>query len=302
MKKIFFIIALTIAAMVNAQILEVASINKIATPENEDAKVAGIAPDGSYLLLTTGSNQGLQRFDLASGEIDIISEAAGAGYNVRISDDGKDVVYRETSYNENRMRVQKLMRQTLSTRQKMVLLPPTRDLQGISIHRNTISVVNGKKASRIALDQTQKTEAAPVLSISNGQLMITRGSKTEQLSPNGTDKSYIWPSVSPDGKHITYYVAGEGCYVAGIDGKNPQFIARQCRAAKWLDNSTLVAMADRDNGEVVTESAIVVYNLNNEMQRLTTDDLIAMYPYASQDGKHIVFSTDNGETYMINVK
>ena len=47
MKKIFFIAALALAAIANAQILEVVSIDKIPTPENPDAKVAGIAPDGS---------------------------------------------------------------------------------------------------------------------------------------------------------------------------------------------------------------------------------------------------------------
>ena len=302
MRKIFFFVALAIATVVNAQILEVASIEKIATPENPDAKVAGIAPDGSYLLLTTGSNQGLSRYDLTTGETSLITEAAGAGYNAKISDDGKDVVYRETSYTSDRLRMQKLVRQTLSNKQLVVLVEPTRNLQGISIHRNTISVVSNRKMRRVAIDEAQQTEQPPVLSISNGQLMITRGSNTEMLSPNGTDKSYIWPSVSPDQKHITYYVAGEGCYVSDIDGKNPQFIARMCRAAKWLDNETLVAMADRDNGEVVTSSAIVVYNLQKQMQVLTPDNPIAMYPYASNDGKHIVCSTDKGEAYMINVK
>ena len=28
----------------------------------------------------------------------------------------------------------------------------------------------------------------------------------------------------------------------------------------------------------------------------------AMYPYASADGKKVVFTTDEGETYMINIK
>ncbi|MBR1808624.1 MAG: PD40 domain-containing protein [Paludibacteraceae bacterium] len=302
MKKIFLIAALATALIANAQVLEVASVEKIATPENLDAKVAGIAPDGSYLLITTGTNEGLQRFDMQTGETSVITTAAGAGYNAKITDDGKDVIYRETNYGSDRLRLQQLVRQTLATMKREVLVLPTRNLQGISVHRNTISVVNNRNIKRVAVNSSQKTEEMPVLSISNGQLMITRGGNTTQLSPNGTDKSYIWPSVSPDMKHITYYVAGEGCYVAGIDGSNPQYIARQCRAAKWLDDNTLVAMADRDNGEVVTESSIVVYTIDGRHQTLTDNSVIAMYPYASADGKRIVFSTDRGEAYMINVK
>ena len=302
MKKTFLIAALAVAAIANAQVLEVASVEKIATPENRDAKVAGIAPDGSYLLITSGTNEGLQRFDLQTGETSVITTAAGAGYNAKITDDGKDVIYRETSYGSDRLRRQQLVRQTLATTKREVLVLPTRDLQGLSVHRNTISVVNNRKVKRMAVNTTLQTEEAPVLSISNGQLMLTRGGNTTQLSPNGTDKSYIWPSVSPDLKHITYYVAGEGCYIAAVDGSNPQFVARQCRAAKWLDNNTLVAMADRDNGEVVTESSIVVYTIDGRHQTLTDNSVIAMYPYASADGKRIVFSTDSGEAYMINVK
>lgn len=302
MKKCLFIVALAVVAIANAQVKEVVSIDKIPTPQNQDVKVAGIAPDGSYILLTTSTNEGLQRFDLTSGQAEVITNAPGAGYNAKISDDGKEVVYRETSYTNDHLRLQKLMRQTLATKTKTVLVEPTRNLQGISVYKNTISVVNNRSVKRMAINQQQQTEEMPVLSISDGQLMITRNGVTTMLSPNGTDKSYIWPSVSPDMKHITYYVAGEGCYVADIDGKNPVYIARQCRAAKWLDNNTLVAMADRDNGEVVTESAVVVYNLQKQMQTLTDNTMIAMYPYPSADGKKIVFSTDDGETYMITLK
>lgn len=302
MKKCLFIVALAVVAIANAQVKEVVSIDKIPTPQNQDVKVAGIAPDGSYILLTTSTNEGLQRFDLTSGQAEVITNAPGAGYNAKISDDGKEVVYRETSYTNDHLRLQKLMRQTLATKTKTVLVEPTRNLQGISVYKNTISVVNNRSVKRMAINQQQQTEEMPVLSISDGQLMITRNGVTTMLSPNGTDKSYIWPSVSPDMKHITYYVAGEGCYVSDIDGKNPVYIARQCRAAKWLDNNTLVAMADRDNGEVVTESAVVVYNLQKQMQTLTDNTMIAMYPYPSADGKKIVFSTDDGETYMITLK
>ena len=302
MKKIFLFVALAIAAMVNAQVLEVLSVEKLSIPENQDSKVAGIAPDGSYILLTTGTNQGLQRFDLNSGETSVITEASGAGYNAKISDDGKEIVFRETSFTPDHLRLQQLVRLTLADRRRVVLLEPTRDLQGISIHKNTISFVNNRKAKRVAINENQQVEELPVPSISNGQLMLTRGNNTEQLSPNGTDKSYIWPSVSPDGKRITYYVCSEGCYVSNIDGTNVQYIARQCRAAKWLDNQTLVAMADRDNGEVVISSSIVVYTLAGQKQTLTENNLIAMYPYPSADGKKVVFSTDEGEAYIINIK
>lgn len=302
MKKIFLIVALVVAAIANAQVVSVQSIDRVSTPDSQDLKVAGIAPDGSYILLTTGTNDGLQRYDLTNGTLEVITEAAGAGYNAQISEDGKEVVYRQTSYTANRLRMQQLVRKNLQTKKDMVIVKPTRDLQAVAVAKNTISVVKNNKIERVAIDAQVKTEEMPVLSISNGQLMITRNGQTTQLSPNGTNKSYIWPSVSPDMKHITYYVAGEGCYIANIDGSNVRFVARDCRAAKWLNNNTLVAMADKDNGEVITSSAIVVYTIDGKKQTLTENNLIAMYPYASADGKKVVFSTDNGQVYIINLR
>jgi hypothetical protein len=73
-----------------------------------------------------------------------------------------------------------------------------------------------------------------------------------------------------------------------------------CRAAQWYDNNTLVAMYDQDNGHYITASAIVAYTLDGKVQVLTTPDMIAMDPFAAK-GK-IVFTTIEGDTYLMNVK
>ena len=64
MKKIYLFLALAIPMIASAQLLEVASTERVA--DNANAKVAAFSPNGDYLLLTNTSNQGLQRFDLAS--------------------------------------------------------------------------------------------------------------------------------------------------------------------------------------------------------------------------------------------
>ncbi len=295
MKKTILVLALALPMLAAAQILEVASIEKLNTPQM-DAKVAGISPDGSYILLTTGTNTGLQKFELATGKVSVISEAAGAGYNAQISADSKDVVYRETTIGEDKLRRSRLMRQTVSTKETSTLVPLTRNLEGYAIHGNAVVAINKRKVSRMGAS----AEIRPVLSIQDRQLMISRGNESVVLSPNGQDKSYLWPSVSPDGTKICYYVAGNGCWVANIDGTNPQYIAHKCRAAQWFDNNTIIAMADEDDGHVMTASAIVAYTLDGKHQVLTGKNLIAVYPYAAAN--KIVFSTEQGDTYLINVK
>ena len=59
-------------------------------------------------------------------------------------------------------------------------------------------------------------------------------------------------------------------------------------------------MSTEDDGHFITEASILVYTLDGKKQVLTNDSMIAMYPYATKNA--IVFSTIEGETYMLNVK
>lgn len=279
MKKVFFLAALAFTMAANAQVLNVTSVQQLDVPAG-DVKVAGIAPDGSYILLTTGSNQGLKQFNLADKTMVTLSEAPGAGYNANISADGQTVVYRETSYDANRLRQMGLKSHNVASGQKQQLVKKTRSSRKLAVSGNLVA-------------------ARPTCSIEDRQLMITIGGTTTQLSPLGTDKSYIWPSISPNGKKVLFYVCGVGAYVCNIDGSAIRFLGHNLRAPKWYNDSVVIGMNDKDNGETVISSEIVAVNLNGQTQVLTSG-IDAMYPYACS-GK-IVCSGLNGETYMINIQ
>ena len=277
MKKIFLSLALAVSMMASAQVFEVGQLTKLNTPTDTDVKVAGVSADGSYVLITSGSNHGLRRYDVATGETTVLSTANGAGYNVQISNDGQEIVYRETKFDKQGLRKNDVIRLNLATAKTATVAKAQRDFKKMVVSNTQMSV-----------------------SIENRLIVLNRNGKNITLAPNGSHESYIWPSVSPDGTKLCYYVAGKGCFVANIDGTNPHFIARDCRAAKWYNNNTIVAMADEDDGHFTTASAIVAYNLNGQKQVLTSNTMIAMYPYAAEN--MIVFSTDEGETYMLNIK
>ncbi len=279
MKKVFFLAALALTMAANAQVLNVTSVEQLDVPAG-DVKVAGIAPDGSYILLTTGANQGLKQFNLADKTMVTLSEAPGAGYNATVSTDGKTVVYRENSYDANRLRQMTLKSHNLTSGQKQQLVNKTRSSRKLAVSGNLVA-------------------ARPTCSIEDRQLMITVGGTTTQLSPLGANKSYIWPSISPNGQKVLFYVSGYGAYVCNLDGSNLQFLGYNLRAPKWYNNDVVIGMNDRDNGEVVISSEIVAASLSGQTQVLTSG-IDAMYPYACS-GK-IVCSGLNGETYLINVR
>ena len=276
-KSMLFVAALFFGLAANAQVLKVVSMQQLTSPSDMDVKVAGVSPDGDYVLLTTGSNKGLQRYDVATKTTTVLSEAEGAGYNVQISADGQEVVYRETTVGRDQLRRNNIVRKNFTRQRRNVIARGQRDMEKMAT-----------------------TDAKATVTISDRLMVLNQNGEKKTLAPNGTDKSYIWASISPDGTKLCYYVCGEGCYVSNIDGTNPQYIAHACRAAKWYNDNTLVAMADEDNGEFVTASAIVAYTLDGRHQMLTDNTMIAMYPSVAKN--LIVFGTEDGSTYMLNVK
>ena len=275
MKKVFLFLAMAIPMMAFADLLEVTSTQLVAS--SADAKVAAFSPNGDYLLLTNTSHQGLQRFDLASKKVTPITSADGAGYNVKIAQDGKQVIYREVTIDASKSRVSTIVRHDLTANKGQVV---------------------AKKQQHLAA-MTADAER-PSFSVKDQQLMITQNGQTRVFSPNGEQYSYHWASLSPNGKKVSYYISAVGCFVCDIDGQNIQFIAHSCYAPVWYNDNIIIASDTKDNGEVILESAIVAYSLDGKKQVLTNGDQIAVFPQATA-GK-IAYSTSEGEIYLMNVK
>ena len=295
MRKLLFVLALGFSMNAMGQVLNVTSIDKVNLPDK--AAVAAISPQGDYLLLTSATNQGLNKLDLTSGQTQTLSNAPSAGHNVKISPDGQTVVYREGSFNNKHLRMSTLKSVNLATGASQVLVKPTRNLQGYAVDATSVGAVNKGKYSNKAIG-TAKAQKLPVLSINKGQLMITVNGKTRQLSPNGTQFSYMWASLSPDGTKVLFYQAAHGTYVCNLDGTDVRKVGKM-RAPVWYDDNTIVGMMDLDDGEFIYASTIVAATLDGTTQTLTDDSVIAMYPHAAA-GK-IAFSTPAGEAYIINV-
>lgn len=294
MKNVLLALALCMSFSGFAQVLNVASVNKVPIPANPNAKVAGISPNGDYLLLSTSTNVGLTKFDLKTNESKVLTNARGAGFNAQISSDGASVIYREDSYTANHLRMERLNSVNVESGAVANIVATTRNLQGYAIDGTTVAAVNkGKLAAKGKV-------SVPVLSINNRQLMITRNGKTSVFSPNGENFSYIWPSVSPDGTKALYYVCGVGAFVCDIDGSNVKSLGT-VRAPQWYGNDVVIGMNDVDNGEMILSSSIVATTLSGQQQVLTDASVVAMYPYTSLNGGKIAFSTPAGEAYIINI-
>lgn len=278
MKKTFLLVAACLmCVLANAQIFLVESVEKLPGASFQDARVAGISPDGSYVLMTTGGENGLWRYDLKSDRLSLISDAPGAGYNVQVSRNGQELVYSEMVILADRSIANNIYRANLA--------------------QNTYAQVAKEQAN---FSQLTFAEENIQLINEDCQMYIIKNGKKVHLAPQGKDYTYIWQSLSPNKKKVLYYVSELGCYVCNTDGSNSQFIGFDCRAPRWYDNQTIIGMYDIDDEHFTVSSRIVAYTLDGKYQILTGPDMIAMYPFATE-GK-IAFSTVDSQTYLINVK
>ena len=294
MKKILISAMLLCSSILGfAQLVEIQSIDKIDLPEGVSVNQATISPDGSFVVFSQNTKGGLHKMDLASKEINMIS-ATGNSFDLKIAADGT-VVFRESRTAENKLRYTSL--KAVDARGvETTLVAPTRDLNGFAVNGTNVMTVDNNKVEAKSLNGGAAVQM-PVASIRYGQLCIDG----KVISPNGQEgASYLWPSISPNGTKVCYYLATKGCYVANIDGSDPVFVGA-IRAAKWLNDLTVVGMHDIDNGSVVTSSKLVVASIDGKTaQDITVKESLAMFP--STNGKRIAYSTPMGDLFIINLK
>lgn len=277
MRKIILLgVVCSISMLASAQLLEIVSTKQLTTPSNEELKVAGFSPKGDYVLLTNDVNKGLLHYNLATDNVTTITEADGAGWAVKISTDGTNIVYRERYMTADKLMKHNILEYNLTAKKKAMVAKEQRNLNKLVVANNSVSINE------------------------NLHMVLTKDGKSTILTPNGENEAYNWASLSPDGQKILYYVSGKGCYTCDLNGRDIHYIALDCRAPQWYNNNIIIGMHDEDNGKWITASAIVAYSLQGEKQILVNKETMAIYPYAA-DGK-IAFSTAAGKVYVMNVK
>ena len=178
MKKTFLLVAACVISMLaSAQIFDVQSVQELPGASFYDAKVAAVSPTGDYMLMTTQSSNGLQRYDFATGKLTKITDAVGAGYNVQISQDGKEMVYQESYIDEAKLVQSNIMRLNTESQKTTVVAKAQRKLDKLHV---------------------TATATDPVLTNEEGLLYLTKNGKKILIAPIGTDYIYIWQSLSPD--------------------------------------------------------------------------------------------------------
>lgn len=299
MKKLLLLFFLAIVQFGFAQQVNVLSVKKIDETSSGGYFYPKISPNSDYLLFSKSNYQGLVKYDLNDKSLKTLNEDPGAGHGVQISDDGISVLYKKVNLVQNR-RHNSLVTQNVQSGERKVLISPTREPIAGEFVNSQPAYVQGRKMVK---SPVKTTSPQHVITIEDRKMVLYTNGKRKEILPNGKDASYIWPSVSPDGKRIAYTVAGKGTFVCSIDGRNVKSIGK-LGAPKWAGNNFLVGMDDKDDGEKLISSDVLIVSADGKLRKKidTPAGVNGMYPSASKDGSKIAFNTDKGEIYIVNVE
>lgn len=296
-KRYALLLSALSALMLDATVFDVGEVHRVAVPARIEGRVA-LSTDGQFVV---GQTPGwLHKIELASAKEERLVNGENL-YNITISDDGSAVAYNRPSYDDNHLRYVSLEAVNLKAKRVDTIVSLSRHLaSGVSLGNKEIKVLDGGRMARKVVGAsgvapvTVNASAKPLVAIDRGHLTVD-GIAIDPLGKG----SYLWPSLSPDGKKIVYWCVGYGCYVCNLDGSNPIHLGGM-RAAVWAGNDAVVGMYDRDNGMEIIESRLVARDINSrEEQILTSDDIVALFPAAT--ASRIAFVDLDGNLYYMDI-
>jgi hypothetical protein len=265
--KILFLIFLSaISVSAFSQSVKVRKIKKL--PLNKEASFPSFTNSKHEVLLTGENFKGLSIYNIRKKNEIKISDAPGAGKETQIKN--QEIVFQTSEILQGRK---------------------TTFYKSYDQKNKQLSTIEKPKAK----DLEVKVNAQMIELYKNGEMI-------RSFSPLG-DYYYIWTSFSPDKTKILFTAAGKGTYICDLQGTVQEELGT-LNAPKWMNNTWVLGMKDKDNGEVLTSSDIEVIHIPSKKIFNLTEKLndIAIYPDASPAADRIIFQNTKGEIFYMNVR
>lgn len=293
MKQNLIILFLLAGFTLSAQKIEVKSQYELPVA-TKSAHYPTISEDGNKLLFSSDSYKGLYLYDFATKQEKPVSDVQNAGYDPIFSNDNSKVFFRNTTF-ENGRRFDALESYDLTTGRQVQMMKPQRDLRSARSYHNGALIQADNRLYKTTFGRTKA--AIPVyVSSENLKMYVYQNGVRTQIAPvAGENINYIWASLSPDNTKILFTAVGKGTFVCDLKGRIVAELG-YLNAPVWYNDNIVVGMQDKDNGEYVTSSTVMMTTLDGKVkQQISSKDHIAMYPTASSRAGRIVYSTVDGK-------
>ncbi|MFV0390891.1 MAG: hypothetical protein ACK5KP_03250 [Paludibacteraceae bacterium] len=294
MKLIILFFCLVPGSILSAQNIQVKSRYEITTTASKVAHYPTINEDGNLLLYSTSSYKGLYLYDFETKSEITVSTLQNSGYDPIFSNDNSKVFFRSTTF-ENGRRYDALETYDLNTGNQQQMIAPKRDLHSARSFHNGVLIQADDKLYKSTFGRVKST--VPVyISSGNLRIYVYVNGKRMIINPvKGENVNYIWASLSPDNTKILFVAVGKGAFVCDLGGKIISSLG-YLNAPVWYNDNWIVGMQDKDNGEFVTSSEILMITLDGKVKtQISTKNHIAMYPTASSKSGRVVYATADGK-------
>lgn len=298
MKKLFLGILLFSILPLSSQTITVTNSYRLFDGEQRGFN-AVLNADGNLLAFTSEGLAGLKVYNFSDNSVISVSDEAGAGFDP-VFDENNRIFFRTNVY-KSRLRHVGVQSFDLETRVVREVIEPRRNLQRLQSFDNGVMAAADNRLIRASLQRNEATVTPPYVWSDGQNLNIQRNGQSERLNPIEGANGYIWTSLSPNGQMVLSHAVGIGTFVSDLNGNIISSFG-ELLAPVWYGNDFVVGMYNQDDGRVITESQIIMKSLDGSVsQQLSPSNQMAMYPAASVAANRIVYSTDSGEMYVLEL-
>lgn len=279
MKPIKFLLTLAAAATcvaASAAGVELSPVQEINI--DRQAFHPTLSPDGSILLFSTTDHTGLFSYDMTDGSVTTLDESAAAGFAPVFSQKGDKVYYQTATLVDGLL---------------------NRDVRVVTLKSGNVKQL--EKPSRRSVE-LRAIDGDTFVSSAVYYINVVKDGKSTELRPVADGHSYLWPSLSPDGKRILFSEPFQGVFVCDLDGSNLHKVAEKGDFPCWISNDEVLAVSTTDDGYNVLSSQLNLIDLASGNTTALTDENVKVGELtASPAAGLLVFSTLEGKMYRMNV-
>lgn len=298
-RKLWLFLFVVFATALSAQTITVSSRTEMQLATKAYYPV--LSQKGDKMLFTSDGYNGLSLFTIADKKVTEISKDAGAGYEPLFDAQDAKIFYRKTSF-ENKLRMDAMESFEIAKNIKTLVLKPQRDLKQARNFQNGFVVTANRKLLKLTFGKN--SQSVPVyVTTQDLKIYLYKNGKFTILNPlNQSENRYLWVSMSPGGNKILFTAAGKGTYVCDLSGKIISSLG-YLNAPVWYDDNYVVGMQDKDDGQMITSSKIIMLSVDGKVKsEISSSNEIAMYPTAAAKASKIAYNTLDGKIMLVDIQ
>lgn len=291
-KSIIFASILLVVAPTFAKGLNVGEAKKIEIDATQGVYHPVLSDDGSKLLYSSEDYTGLVMMDMATGETEVISDKIGAGDSPFFMDGNTVICHKAIEY-KGKLQYRGVDSYSTITKSSEVVVPGSRE---------KLTLAKSVKGATVLSGATVSNETEIYAYSKRAKIIVAKGAKQIELTPIEGALSYLWVSISPSGDKLLFVEPYNGVFVCDLNGDNLVSYG-QGDFPVWYGDDYIILAKTKDDGHLLLESRLYLVNVETKsLIALTSAEQKANEASGSIESETVVYSTDNGEMFSVNVK